>query len=482
MAQTLQAVFALNDRYTTVMTKIINSTDTAEKKVKDMKKVLGTYNKRLEQTKTSADIASGGIGGLATKIGGLVSAAYLGKKALEGMFAAVNLSAMQKVQETTFQALTHSEKIGSGLYDYVSRYAEVSALGREDVAQGVTAALTVTRDINQIEQFIRMIERLYAKDPSKGAQQAVFSLKELLAGDTVSARGVYGITGISGESIRSMMESGDTQGALDYISSIMDKFGATQEVVDKNFTGLITQTNIFTSNLKTEIGEAATPVMENLAGVMQRLNAEMQAGKYQPFINVMVNGMEMIGNGLAWVAQNADWLVPAIAGVMTALIIYNGVMKIVKATTELLAISTGILTGRWISAAAALAAFAGSAYVVSELTKDIDMETKQSLADIKSGLSSGLAGTADIDAHITNSDPIKVTGEVEIEQESLKYMMDFAGARFLAMYSTSMIQPQMIVQNQTINQNADWDEGYQRFGDMIAEQNAAMPKGVYTPT
>ncbi|WP_066454593.1 hypothetical protein [Anaerotruncus rubiinfantis] len=482
MAQTLQAVFALNDRYTTVMTKIINSTDTAEKKVKDMEKVLGTYNKRLEQTKTSADIASGGIGGLATKIGGLVSAAYLGKKALEGMFAAVNLSAMQKVQETTFQALTHSEKIGSGLYDYVSRYAEVSALGREDVAQGVTAALTVTRDINQIEQFIRMIERLYAKDPSKGAQQAVFSLKELLAGDTVSARGVYGITGISGESIRSMMESGDTQGALDYISSIMDKFGATQEVVDKNFTGLITQTNIFTSNLKTAIGEAATPVMENLAGVMQRLNAEMQAGKYQPFINVMVNGMEMIGNGLAWVAQNADWLVPAIAGVMTALIIYNGVMKIVKATTELLAISTGILTGRWISAAAALAAFAGSAYVVSELTKDIDMETKQSLADIKSGLSSGLAGTADIDAHITNSDPIKVTGEVEIEQESLKYMMDFAGARFLAMYSTSMIQPQMIVENQTINQNADWDEGYQRFGDMIAEQNAAMPKGAYTPT
>ncbi len=464
------------------MTKIINSTDTAEKKVKDMEKVLGTYNKRLEQTKTSADIASGGIGGLATKIGGLVSAAYLGKKALEGMFAAVNLSAMQKVQETTFQALTHSEKIGSGLYDYVSRYAEVSALGREDVAQGVTAALTVTRDINQIEQFIRMIERLYAKDPSKGAQQAVFSLKELLAGDTVSARGVYGITGISGESIRSMMESGDTQGALDYISSIMDKFGATQEVVDKNFTGLITQTNIFTSNLKTAIGEAATPVMENLAGVMQRLNAEMQAGKYQPFINVMVNGMEMIGNGLAWVAQNADWLVPAIAGVMTALIIYNGVMKIVKATTELLAISTGILTGRWISAAAALAAFAGSAYVVSELTKDIDMETKQSLADIKSGLSSGLAGTADIDAHITNSDPIKVTGEVEIEQESLKYMMDFAGARFLAMYSTSMIQPQMIVENQTINQNADWDEGYQRFGDMIAEQHDAMPKGVYTPT
>ena len=97
------------------------------------------------------------------------------------------------------------------------------------------------------------------------------------------------------------------------------------------------------------------------------------------------------------------------------------------------------------------------------------------------GFPDALAKT-EVPVEVSNTAPIAVKGEVEIESESLKYFADFANAKFLAMYSTSMIQPQMIIQNQTINQNADWDEGYQRFGDMIAEQHDAMPKGAYTPT
>ena len=405
--------------------------------------------------------------------------AYLGKKALEGMFAAVNLSALQKVQETTFQALTHSDRIGSQLYDYVSRYAEVSALGREDVAKGVTSALTVTRDINQIEQFIKMIERLYAKDPTKGAQQAVFSLKELLAGDVVSARGVYGITGISGDYIRKLTGAGDIQGAFDYISGFLDKFGATQEVVDRNFTGLTTQTNVFTSNLKTAIGEEATPVMESLAGVMQRLNADMEAGKFQPFINVMVNGMELVGNGIAWVVENLNWIAPTLVGVMTALIIYNGVMKVVNTTTQILGITTGILTGGWVKAAAALAAFIGSAAAISAVTKSVDTETKQSIADIKNQLSAGLAGTADIDAHITNTDPIKVTGEVEIEKENMRYLLDAASQKFYAQFSTAMLAPQVNIYGQTIEKTADIREVLPVLAEGLTEAGEAYAEGVY---
>ena len=395
------------------------------------------------------------------------------------MFAAVNLSALQKVQETTFQALTHSDRIGSQLYDYVSRYAEVSALGREDVAKGVTSALTVTRDINQIEQFIKMIERLYAKDPTKGAQQAVFSLKELLAGDVVSARGVYGITGISGDYIRKLTGAGDIQGAFDYISGFLDKFGATQEVVDRNFTGLTTQTNVFTSNLKTAIGEEATPVMESLAGVMQRLNADMEAGKFQPFINVMVNGMELVGNGIAWVVENLNWIAPTLVGVMTALIIYNGVMKVVNTTTQILGITTGILTGGWVKAAAALAAFIGSAAAISAVTKSVDTETKQSIADIKNQLSAGLAGTADIDAHITNTDPIKVTGEVEIEKENMRYLLDAASQKFYAQFSTAMLAPQVNIYGQTIEKTADIREVLPVLAEGLTEAGEAYAEGVY---
>ena len=86
----------------------------------------------------------------------------------------------------------------------------------------------------------------------------------------------------------------------------------------------------------------------------------------------------------------------------------------------------------------------------------------------------------EIPVEVSNTAPISVKGEVEIESESLRYFADFANAKFLAMYSTSMVQPQMIIENQTINENADWDEGYERFGDMISERAAGMPKGAYT--
>ena len=64
-------------------------------------------------------------------------------------------------------------------------------------------------------------------------------------------------------------------------------------------------------------------MMETLSGVMQRLNNDMQAGKFQPFINTMVNGMSMIGNGIAWVVENLNWIAPVLAGVITALVMFG---------------------------------------------------------------------------------------------------------------------------------------------------------------
>ena len=195
---------------------------------------------------------------------------------------AINLSAMQKVQETTFQALLNSKAAGSALYDYVSAYAKVSALGREDIANAVTAYSAYTKNADQLERMIKLTERLYAKDPTQGAEGAVFAMRELLSGDTMSIKDRFNMSGFSGETIRNFANTGDIEGMLDYVDQMFNRFGATQEVVDANFDNLTTQTNIFTSNLKTAIAESATPAMETLAGTMRRLNAEMDAGKYQP--------------------------------------------------------------------------------------------------------------------------------------------------------------------------------------------------------
>lgn len=473
MAQNLAAVFTITDHYTAVMKNIISSTDSAEKKVNNMAKATKLLEEEMKSAGRFGQTAAGGIGGLTSKITGLVSVAYLGKKALEGMFSAINTSALQQVQENTFQALLNSEKIGSQLYSYVGKYAKTSALGREDIAKGVTSFLTVTRDMGQIEQLIKMTERLYAKDPTQGAEGAVFALKEALAGDTISLRNRYGITGLSGESLR----AGDTSSKLEQIDAALNKFGATQAVVDKNFNNLLTQTNIFTSNLSTAIGENATPVMNNLSQVVRQLNADMEAGKFQPFINVMVNGMRMIGNGMAWVAENANWLVPTLGGLMTALIIYKGVMKTVDAVQKIVGISASVVTQNWIQAGVALAAFIGGAAAIGAMSKEIEGQTAAELASLDD-LANNMANTP-LPTEITNTDPVKVSGEVDIEQESLKYMMDFAGKKFLAMYSTATLAPQVNMNNVQVNDPMDLDTVSGYLAGQLADMTNAQPQGVY---
>lgn len=238
---------------------------------------------------------TGGIGGtsetnpFASWTAGAVSfaaAGYAVKRAWDGAMSAINTAAMQKVQETTFQALTNSKQAGTALYDYVSAYARVSALSREELSNATTSYLTYAKSTDQLERMIKLTERLYAKDPTQGAAGAVFAMRELLSGDTMSIKDRFNMSGFSGEKIRNFASTGDIEGMLDYVDQMFNRFGATQEVVDANYDNLITQTNIFASNMKTAIGEAATPAMETLAGVMQRLNSDMQAGKYQPFISL----------------------------------------------------------------------------------------------------------------------------------------------------------------------------------------------------
>ncbi len=88
-------------------------------------------------------------------------------------------------------------------------------------------------------------------------------------------------------------------------------------------------------------------------------------------------------------------------------------------------------------------------------------------------------GTAGIDVNIANSDPIKVTGDVDIEKENLKYMLDIAGARFFAMYSTATLAPQLTVQNMQVHETADLGLVFDELTHMLGESVAVSAQGVY---
>lgn len=500
MAQTLDARFQIKDDGSVVLKNISKELHKVKSNTKDTSKAADAFGdtsvgatkrarkgheelnntiagteeayKKLGEHQGNAEGWNSGSSGVRSLIGNAASFAAVGmaaRKAWKGTMDAINHSALQKVQETTFQALLNSKEAGSALYDYVSAYAKVSALGREDVANAVTAYSSYTKNADQLERMIKLTERLYAKDPTQGAEGAVFAMKELLSGDTMSIKSRFNMSGFSGETIRNLANSGDIEGMLEYIDQMFNRFGATQEVVDANFDNLTTQTNIFTSNLKTAIAESATPAMETLAGTMRRLNSEMDAGKYQPFIALMSNGMELIGNGIAWVAENLNWLAPAVVGITTAFIVYKGVQMTATAAMAIFKAVMALTTLDVVNLTAAIIGLIGGMAAMAAVSKKIDAGVSLDIETAKkqyAGLSANLpAAGAKLPVEVANTSPIKVKGEVEIEEESMRYLLDIQGQKWLAKFSTATLAPQMIFNGTTIEKTTDFDE----FADYALE-------------
>lgn len=514
MAQTLDARFQIKDDGSVVLRNISKELYKVKSNTKDASKAADAFgdtsvgatkrarkgHEELNDTLAGTERAYKKLGehqgdaggwksdssGVRSLIGDAASFAAVGiaaRRVWKETMDAINLSAMQKVQETTFQALLNSKAAGSALYDYVSAYAKVSVLGREDLANAVTAYSSYTKNADQLERMIKLTERLYAKDPTQGAEGAVFAMRELLSGDTMSIKDRFNMSGFSGETIRNFANTGDIEGMLDYVDQMFNRFGATQEVVDANFDNLTTQTNIFTSNLKTAIAESATPAMETLAGTMRRLNAEMDAGKYQPFIALMANGMELIGSGIAWVAENLNWLAPAVLGGATAFIVYKGVQMTATAAMAIFKAVTALTTLDVVNLTAAVAGLVGGMAAMSAVSKQIDAgvemdieSAKKQFADLSANLP---AAGAKLPVEVANSAPIKVKGEVEIEEESMRYLLDIQGQKWLAKFSTATLAPQMIFNGTTIEKTADFDEFAEYALESLRTSVETAADGVY---
>lgn len=488
MANTLESVFRLSDQYTATMNKILKSSDDFEKQQEAARKVTGQFTKDLSGIRNVATPAADGINTITKRITGLVSAAYLGKKALDVMFSAIKIGAEKQVQLNTFQSLLNSDEAGQALYDYTKLYGQQkSVLGAMGIANATKSFLPFTQDIDQLTKLYQLTERLYARDPTQGSEGAVFAMKELISGDVMSARERFNISGISGATIRDFANTNDINGLINYLDQTFNRFGATQGIVDKNFTSLQTQATKFGDNVRSALGDESSPVVQNLSLMFQQLNADMDSGKFAPFFNLMGNGMVMLGNGLSWVAENGATLIPIIGGVASALVIFNTAMGLARTFALATGATISLVSGQWIAAAAIIAGAAATIGLAASLNKQNGALSKQaddlakSAATYKSALSTAPKSNLStaIPTEITNKSPISVKGEVEIEKESLRYQFDLAAQKAMAMFNMTQVVPQVTIQNQHVSKTVDVEEVNNALGDMVYQNQQMQAAGVY---
>lgn len=487
MGNTLEAVFRLTDQYTATMEKINRSTESAEKRQKQAQKATKEYKQELSSIKGASTAAVSGLDKVATKIVGLASIAYATKKAIGVMFDAIKTGAEKQVQLNTFQSLLNSDEAGSALFDYTRAYGnQKSVLGSMGIANATKSFLPFTNDLKELNRLYELTERLYARDPTQGSDGAVFAMKELISGDVMSARERFNISGLSGEKIRGLVNSGDMKGTLDYLDAMFNRFGATQGIVEKNFDSLQTQVTKFGDKVKDSLGDEAGPVVSNLSELFIKLNADMDAGKFEPFFTIVGNGMATLGYVASWVAQNISIIVPAVGGVVFALAAYKTATTVATFVTSAMDIVLSAATGNWIKLGAAVLGTVAAYGIYKNMDKMIESPEFGGTKDIESAMKKAeeaiekaSTGKLQVGAEVTNTAPISVKGQVEIERESQRYLFDLAAQKAIAMFNMQQITPSVTVNVDRVEQTTDLQEVANYLGDMVAESSGRQAAGVY---
>lgn len=430
----------MEDRFTSQIKTIIGGADSAEKKIRAVTAAVGEFGQQQQKIRHIAD----GFDSINNKLLKTASLAYMAKKGFDVLMGGIKTSATLMSQENTLKALV-GPAAGSALMDYNKAYARRSMFDVTQVNAGSIGFLNYTRDIDQLDRMQQMAERLYAKDPNQGAEGAMFAMKELLSGDVVSARNRYGITGVSGETIRGFMDSGNTGAALDYIDAALNRFGATVEAMEANRDNLLVTWEMFTSNLSADWGEALTNATGKANVFAQTLYDLQQAGDLQPILGAAASAANVLAIGLAWVGENLNWLIPltgtAAAGLLTYTAVTKGFAIAEKAATV---INTAfgatlpiISVGMWPVILAALAGAAALLVLTGAFDKAsnaMDNFVGNKVEDLRN-IAGVELGKTELPVSIANTEPISVRGEVQIEDQSVKYIYDLAEARRMREYS-----------------------------------------------
>lgn len=501
IANTLEGLINLVEKYTSDMEKAQQSTKSFKKYKKMASAATLEFKTGLSSIKDASNNASNGMDKINSKMAELISKAKLGKRALDFFKSGIKNAENQQVQKISMQSMLGSKSAGSALYDYAEAYgAQKSVLGVDGTINATKAFAPLTRDMGQLNQMYGLAERLYARDPSQGADTAISSVQSLLSGDASAVQGNYNITGVDENTVTGLTGSGDMGGAIDYLTGVFDEFGATQETVMDNFNSLQTQAAMFGQNMQFAMGDQSGAVVQGLAMMLQQLNEQLLNGGFDWFFNVVGNGMQMLGSAIQWVAENSNILIPVLSAVVIALTIYQTAMKMAAIMTEVMNLASGITSGNIIQiigaitgSVAGVAAFAALDKLLPDTTdnKGIFKEMKEAQETAQSAMdkqkaqnpnanskTAGLSASP-LQTEVTNTAPIPVTGKMEIEKEVLRYQFDLAAQKAMAVFRMQQYVPQVIIQNQNVSQTADLNEINHSLGDIVYQNLQTQPAGVY---
>lgn len=361
---TLKAMFKLFDGYSSTIEKINRNTDKATSKILNASGATDKFNKKLENTGASANVANTGLGKLVKTF---ISLAAI-KKGTDIVDEYTNIASRLALINDGLQ--TQAE-----LQDKIFAAAERARGSYSDMADAIAKMGLLAKDAfkgnDELLAFTELVQKSFkiAGADTSEQQAAMRQLAQAMA----SGR-------LQGDELVSIMENapmiydaiakymGMTKGELKKLSSegaitadiIKNAMFMAADDINKKFETMPMTFGDVWSKIKNGAMRAFNPVV-------QKVNELINSEGFNKFINGMVKGfytISTVASGLiniiskvgSFFASNWSIIEPLIWGIIGALVVYNTTMGIAWITTlKHIALKAAHTVASWMETAAILA-------------------------------------------------------------------------------------------------------------------------------
>ncbi|MBW7457351.1 hypothetical protein ACFOLF_12010 [Paenibacillus sepulcri] len=182
----------------------------------------------------------------------------------------------------------------------------------QDVNKALQGGLSLFNgDVGQTVELTDIAAHLSVFDTGgKGMKGSISAVKAATNGDAGALSRSYGIDKgvIESSGLLDKAKSGDMAGFISSFQTILELQGMAGDGFDNMLASPTTQVQILGNTLKYALADAGMGAMQALLPLITMLNEAFLDGKFQPFFDGIGIGLSLLAQGLAQVAQFAQWL------------------------------------------------------------------------------------------------------------------------------------------------------------------------------
>lgn len=255
----------------------------------------------------SASSLAGGIGKLTGIFAGLTGAigGAIGAKKL--FDATIGEAAKYEQSTIVIKAILNDKDLGQQYMDLVNKFAIDSPImdSQTMLANSKSFLTTIGGDMKQLEKAWSLAERMAAIDPVQGVEGAVFALREMFSGDSISMVRRFEMP----KKIMNDIKKMDVPQQLEALDNYFNKIGMTQKLIDEmggTTLGIWAQIK---EKLAVIFRDMGAPALQVLKKFIDGLNDGISGGSLEGFKQTGAKMLENIATGFVTAATGiGKWI------------------------------------------------------------------------------------------------------------------------------------------------------------------------------